>query len=238
MGTTATAIDRHPTPVPALDDVQLTELAKAGNEDAIRAIIKRHNQRLFRVARSVVRNDAEAEDVVQAGYVKAFTNLASFRGDAQLATWLTRIVLNEALGRVRSRRPMTGIEEIDVENNRPGGQIVMFPSSLTPLDPETEMSRGEVRHLLERAIDTLPPTFRSVFILRDVEGMSIEETALNLSIRPETVKTRLHRARKLMRVEVEKHLSVTFAGLFPFDGARCTSMADKVIARLKEMADE
>ncbi|HEY4200667.1 MAG TPA: RNA polymerase sigma factor [Devosiaceae bacterium] len=238
MVATAIATDRHRAQVLELDDVQLTELAKAGNEDAIRAIIKRHNQRLFRVARSIVRNDTEAEDVVQAGYVRAFTNLASFRGEAQLTTWLTRIVLNEALGRVRSRRVTTGIEEIDVENNRPGGQIVMFPSVLSVLDPETETSRAEVRILLERTIDKLPATFRAVFILRDVEGMSIEETADTLSIKPETVKTRLHRARKLMRIEVEKHLSGTFAGLFPFDGARCTGMADRVILRLRELADE
>lgn len=216
----------------ALDDIALVDLARDNNELAIRTIIRRHNQRLFRAARSIVRNDGDAEDVVQASYVKAFTHLDSFRGDAQLSTWLTRIALNEALGRLRRQRPTTGIEQIDIESSRNGGQVIAFPSMQAPIDPETEMSRMEVRQILEQAVDDLPDAFRAVFVLRDVEGMSIEETAAHLSIKPETVKTRLHRARRLLRVAIEQQLSGAFAALFPFDGARCVSMADRVLRQL------
>lgn len=215
-----------------LDDEALVELARDRNGLAIRIIIRRHNQRLFRAARAIMRSDSDAEDVVQAGYVKAFTHLDSFRGDAQLSTWLTRIVLNEALGRLRGKRPTVGIEQIDIESSRGGGQVILFPTNAPPSDPETEMSRMEVRKILERAVDELPAPFRAVFVLRDIEGMSIEETASQLDIKPETVKTRLHRARRLLRGAIEAQMSGAFASLFPFDGAQCVSMADKVLAEL------
>ncbi|HTM76798.1 MAG TPA: RNA polymerase sigma factor [Devosia sp.] len=216
-----------------LDDAVLVDLARHKNELAVRTIVRRHNQRLFRAARSITRNDGDAEDVVQASYVKAFTHLDSFRGDAQLSTWLTRIALNEALGRARRQRPTTGIEQIDIESSRSGGQVILFPTVQAPIDPETEMSRMEVRQLLERAVDELPTAFRAVFVLRDVEGMSIEEAASHLGIKPETVKTRLHRARRLLRAAIEAQMSDAFTALFPFDGARCVSMADRVVAQLR-----
>lgn len=216
-----------------LDDAALLDLARHKNEFAVRIIVQRHNQRLFRAARAITRNDGDAEDVVQASYVKAFTHLDSFRGEAQLSTWLTRIALNEALGRARRKRPTTGIEQIDIANKNPGGTIIAFPSIQAPLDPETEMSRMEVRQLLERAVDELPTAFRTVFVLRDIEGMSTEETAQQLAIKPETVKTRLHRARRLLRAAIETQMSGAFATLFPFDGARCVHMADRVLAQLK-----
>ena len=215
-----------------LDDMALVDLARHRNELAIRTIVRRHNQRLFRAARAILRNDGDAEDVVQASYVKAFTHLESFRGEAQLSTWLTRIALNEALGRVRRQRPTTGIEQIDIESQRGGAQVIAFPTIQTPLDPETEMSRMEVRHLLEHAVEELPTLFRAVFVLRDIEGLSIEETALQLALKPETVKTRLHRARRLLRTAIEAQMSGAFASLFPFDGARCVGMADRVLAQL------
>ena len=216
-----------------LDDMALVELARHRNELAIRTIVRRHNQRLFRAARAILRNDGDAEDVVQASYVKAFTHLDSFRGEAQLSTWLTRIALNEALGRVRRQRPTTGVEQIDIESQRGGAQVIAFPTIQTPLDPETEMSRMEVRHLLEHAVDELPALFRAVFVLRDIEGLSIEETALQLALKPETVKTRSHRARRLLRTAIEAQMSGAFASLFPFDGARCVGMADRVLAQLR-----
>ena len=216
-----------------LDDDALVALARCRNELAIRIIIRRHNQRLFRAARAIVRNDGDAEDIVQASYVKAFTHLDSFRGEAELSTWLTRIVLNEALGRQRRKRPTTGIEQIDIESARGGGQVIAFRSIQATLDPETEMARMEVRQLLERAVDDLPTPFRAVFVLRDVEGMSIEETAAHLGIRPETVKTRMHRARRLLRAAIETQMDGAFATLFPFDGARCVGMADRVLAQLR-----
>ncbi|MBY5812544.1 RNA polymerase sigma factor [Rhizobium leguminosarum] len=224
---------RHRPQISILSDADLVPLAKMGDEPAIRTIVQRHNQRLFRTARAIIRNDAEAEDVVQAAYVKAFTNLATFRGDAQLSTWLTRITLNEALGRVRARKNTTGLGEIDMQTMAPGGEVLQFPSSLSATDPETELSRSQARHLLENAVDELPDDFRAVFVLRDIEGMSTDEAASYLGIRPETAKTRLHRARKMMRQSIEKQLSGAFSALFPFDGARCAFMADRVIAALR-----
>ena len=146
-----------------LDDGALVELARQRHEAAIRALIQRHNQRLFRAARAILRSDSEAEDAVQASYVKAFTHLDGFRGDAAFATWLTRIALNEALGRIRAQRPTTGIEHIEAQQASGGGEIVLFPMSPT-VDPEAEMARHEIRVLLERAVDELPPAFRAVFV--------------------------------------------------------------------------
>ncbi|MBY4627931.1 RNA polymerase sigma factor [Rhizobium croatiense] len=224
--------------ISALSDADLVPLAKMGDEPAIRILVQRHNQRLFRTARAIIRNDAEAEDVVQAAYIKAFTGLAAFRGNAQLSTWLTRIAVNEALGRVRRRKNTAGLEEIDMQTTSPGGEILQFPSSLSATDPEAELSRSQARHLLENAVDELPDDFRAIFVLRDVEGMSTDEAAAHLGIRPETAKTRLHRARKMMRQSIEKRLSGAFSALFPFDGARCAFMADRVVAALRHEKSE
>ncbi|CAN7693784.1 RNA polymerase sigma factor [Aminobacter sp. LjRoot7] len=214
-------------------DEELVALARQGGENAIRALIKRNNQRLFRVARAVTRDDAEAEDVVQEAYVRAFTRLDSFKGDALFSTWLTKIALNEAITRIRKRRPVAELEELDIAAAANGGQVIMFPTSLTPPGADAELGRWQVRALLEQAIDELPAAFRIVFILRDVEEMSIDETAVQLAIKPETVKTRLFRARKLMRAAIEKRLSSGFAELFPFNGWRCERMADRVVERLR-----
>ena len=213
-----------------LSDPELVGLALAGDEAAVRTLVRRHNRRLFRVARGVVRDDAEAEDVVQEAYVRAFTNLSSFRGEAGFATWLTRIALNEALGRLRRRRPRADVAEI--ENVGPDDpRIVAFPAQ-PPATPEVEAGRAQVRGLLEQLIDGLPPFLRLVVILRDVEGMNTEETAVHLGIRPETVKTRLHRGRRLLRAAVIERLAGGFGDLYPFDGARCAGMAGRVLARL------
>ena len=226
------AMLRQQTELKGFSDEDLVDLARQGGENAVRALIKRNNQRLFRVARAVVRNDGEAEDIVQETYVRAFTNLETFRGDSRFATWLTRIALNEALGRMRRRRPVAELSELDAAISG-GGSVIMFPTSLTMPGADSELARGQVRDFLEKAVDELPEGFRLVFILRDIEEMSTEETANQLSLKPETVKTRLHRARNLMRKTIEKRLSATFSELFPFDGARCERMADQVIDRLR-----
>jgi RNA polymerase sigma-70 factor (ECF subfamily) len=216
-----------------LTEEALVAGARQRNEGAVREIVRRYNQRLFRVARAIVRNDADAEDVVQAGYVRAFTQLATFRAEARFGTWLTRIVLNEALGRIRRRRPTTGLEQVEIEQGA-SAQIIQFPVLQDQPDPETAMSRSEVRELLEQAVDQLPDGFRAVFVLRDVEGLSAEETAAQLAIRPETVNTRLFRARRLLRATIEERLNMAFSSLFPFDGERCVHMADRVIGALRK----
>jgi RNA polymerase sigma-70 factor, ECF subfamily len=218
-----------------LSDEELVDLARQGGENAIRLLVKRNNRRLFRVARAVVRDDAEAEDIVQETYVSAFTKLDSFRGNSRFSTWLTRIALNEALGRAPKRRPSAELAELDISDGVNGGSVIMFPTSLKPPGADAELARKQVRDLLERAVDELPDRFRLVFILRDIEEMSTEDTASQLSLKPETVKTRLHRARRLMRLAVEKQVSATFSELFPFDGARCERMADRVIDRLRSV---
>jgi RNA polymerase sigma-70 factor (ECF subfamily) len=217
-----------------LSDAELVELARQGGENAIRTLIERNNQRLFRAARSVLRNDSEAEDVVQETYVKAFTVLKSFRGEASFSTWLTRITLNEAVSRLRRRRKNSDLEALDQAVSADAGLVSLFPLSLVPLPADTEAARSEMRQMLETAIDGLPEGFRTVFVLRDVEGLSTEETADHLALKPETVKTRLHRARRMLRAVLEEELRGSFAELYPFDGARCVHMADRVIAKLKQ----
>ena len=223
----------HEPDLVTLPDNDLVAFAREGHESAVRILIQRHNQRLFRTARAIIRNDAEAEDVVQAAYVRAFTHLKDFRGEAQLGTWLTRIALNEALSRMRRLRELSGLEDFEMRISSSGGQVLPFPSAQAASDPETELSRNQARHLLEAAVDELPDDFRAIFVLRDIEGMSTEEAASHLGIRPETAKTRLHRARRMMRLSIEKQLSGAFRALFPFDGARCASMGDRVIAALR-----
>ena len=209
---------------------ELLARARRREEAAVRAIIRDNNRRLFRLARSIVRDDSEAEDVVQEGYVRAFTRLGEFRGESSLSTWLTRIVINEALGRLRRRRPSVEWESIEAIGGTEA-QIIPFPSSQP--DPERAMAQREIHHLLERAIDALPEPFRVVLVARLVEEMSIEETAELLDLRPETVKTRLHRARRLLRDDLERQVGPMLTDVFPFDGARCERVADAVIARLR-----
>jgi len=216
----------------SLGDMALVELAKSGDEMAVRLLVQRHNQRLFRVARGVVHDDAEAEDIVQETYVKAFMALARFRGDSSLATWLTRIALNGARERLRRRKPSVELSEI--EEGRAGGigELIMFPTPNSGANPESESGRAELRRLLEQAVEDLPEMFRLVFVLRDVEGCTVAETAELLAIRPATVKTRLHRARRMLRKKLESRVSPTFTSLYPFAGRRCAGMADRVVEAL------
>jgi RNA polymerase sigma-70 factor, ECF subfamily len=216
----------------ALDDLKLVELARQRNGDAFRLIMQRNNQRLYRVARAVVANDSEAEDVVQQAYVNAFASLANYRGEASLATWLTRIALNEGLARLRRQRPMAGLEVLDAAPASKSN-IIPFPLMNDAVDPERAAAQRQIRHLIERAIDDLPEIFRVVFVMRDVEGLSIEETAEFLHIEPPTVKTRLHRARQQLRRALDEQLASTLTDAFPFQGARCQQTADAVLRRLQ-----
>lgn len=200
------------------------------NEAAIRAIMQQNNRRLFRVARGILRNDAEAEDVVQETYVRAFTRLESFRGESSFATWLTRIAMNEALGRTRRQRPHVKLS--DLKSGVLEAQIIQFPQSSNPSDPEKTMAQREIQNVVERAVDELPEAFRVVFITRVIEGMSVEETAELLQLKSETVKTRLHRARTLLRNNVEKQIGPVVMEAFPFAGRRCERLTQTVLQRL------
>ena len=216
----------------AMTEVELVAHMRLGFRAAFRTIMQRYNQRLFRVARGIVSDDAEAEDIVQETYVRAFAAFATFRGDASLLTWLTRIAINEARGRLRRRRRQTvGIDQVDIAQVT-GALVVSFPGGQPMTNPEAEAARTEIRHLIEQAIDTLPEAFRLVFILRDVQDCSIEETADLLNIRPETVKTRLHRARHRMRDALEDTLASAMQDTFPFLGTRCERITETVLGRL------
>ncbi len=212
-------------------EAELVERARRGDEMAFRLITERHNRRLYRIARTILQNDAEAEDAVQESYLRAFAALPGFRGLASLSTWLTRITINEALGRKRKQRPTIGLEEMDAIQQSTA-QVVPFPNMNSDTDPERSAAQREIRRLLEHAIDALPESFRVVFVMLDVEEMSIEETATFLGIRPETVKTRLHRARRLLRRSLDEHVASTLKGAFPFAGARCASITEAVLSRL------
>jgi RNA polymerase sigma-70 factor (ECF subfamily) len=190
-----------------------------------------HNRRLYRVARSIVRDSPEAEDVLQEAYLHAFQSLAGFRGNASLATWLTRIVLNEALQRVRRH---TDLPASQIEPpNQSASHVIPFPINGTPAaDPERAMAQRQLCQLVERAIDELPQDFRTVLVTRVVEGMSVDETAALLGIRPETVRSRLHRARSTLRVTLADHIGPLFSDVFPFDGQRCERITNGVVMRL------
>jgi RNA polymerase sigma-70 factor (ECF subfamily) len=211
-------------------DGHLVDLARRGDEMAVRALIRRYNRRLYRVARAVLRDDAEAEDVVQEAHVSAFSSLDRFRGDAAFGTWITRIALNAALGRKRRQRPTVGLENVEHESEA-SARIVAFPSA--QFNPEQAMARSQARELLQQVVEELPDAFRLVFVLRDIEGFSVEETAAQLGVKPATVKTRLHRARRLMRTGLADHAAATLPDLFPFAGSRCERMADRVVAALQ-----
>jgi len=215
----------------ALGERELVQLAQAGVSSAFRAIIQRNNRRLFRVARSILKDDSEAEDVVQEVYARALEHISEFRGDSTLATWLTRIAINEAQGRLRRQRPAVDLAMIDSEE-KGMSEVISFPLASPDADPERVAAQREVRRLMEQAIDELPDGFRVVFVMRVVEEMSIEETASFLGLREETVKTRLHRARNLLRRALDEQLAPALKDSFPFDGARCARIADVVLKRL------
>jgi RNA polymerase sigma-70 factor, ECF subfamily len=212
------------------DDVELARRALACDAGAFRAIMQKHNRRLYRIARGILRNNAEAEDAVQDAYVSAFTHLASYRAESTLATWLSRIVMNEALGRLRRRRPTVDLAAL--ESVRSDAEIIQFPLSTPSDDPERTMAQRQILQLVEQATDNLPEVFRLVFVTRVIEGMSVEETAELLGIKPETVKTRLHRARQLVRDQLDKQIGPVLMDAFPFAGRRCERLTECVMARL------
>lgn len=219
-----------PQIAPAAADLELVRRALSRDEAAVRTIIKANNRRLYRLARGILRNDNEAEDVVQETYVLAFTHLAEFRGDSSLSTWMSRIAMNEALGRLRRQRP--GVELSSLPPGTLEAQIIQFPLLSATDDPERTMAQREIQHVVEAAIDELPEPFRMVFITRVVEGMNVEETADILGLKPETVKTRLFRARTMLRDNVEKKIGPVVMEAFPFAGHRCDRLTEAVLKRL------
>lgn len=215
----------------ALSDQDLAELARQGEREAFRQIMQRYNRRIYRVARAILKDESDAEDVVQETYLRAFIGLEGFRRDSTLATWLTRIAVNEALGRLRRIKPSVDLSVLDRPEERSRMSVVAFPSR-SGIDPEQASAESDVRRVLERAVDELPEHFRVVFVMRDVEEMSVEETAAQLGLRPETVRTRLHRARAQLRAALRDQITSALTDTFPFAGERCARLTEVVLGRL------
>ena len=218
---------------PALPDRDLVERVRAGDVAAFELIMRRHNRRLFRLARSILRNSAEAEDVVQETYVRAYARLGEFVGPNGFPAWLGRIAVNEALGRVRGWGRVVSLDDY-VSGPDGDAEVRLIETMRTPYpDPERLAGNGELRHLLEGAIDALPDDFRTVFVLRAVEGLSVAETAEMLSIPPETVKTRFHRARHRLQDTLGARFDALMPATFEFGGERCDRIVAAVLARLR-----
>lgn len=222
-------------PSDSMTDAALAARAAAGDDAAFERIMRRHNRLLFRTARSILKSDAEAEDALQEAYLRAWRALGSFRSEARLSTWLVRIVINEALGRLRRR----------------GAQVLAFDATIDLAEvsledvmednpdhrPDRTAMRSELRGLMEGCIDALPEAFRTVFMLRAVEEMSVEEVSAALDLPEATVRTRFFRARGLLREGLARDIDHALADAFSFDGVRCDRIVATVMARLNDAAD-
>ncbi|HTE14190.1 MAG TPA: RNA polymerase sigma factor, partial [Burkholderiales bacterium] len=204
-----------------LPDAEIARRVAAGNEDAFHLLMRRHNQTLYRAARSILKDDADAEDAVQEAYLLAYRAMGRFRGEAKLSTWLVRIVVNEAIARLRKRSRRAEVIRLDgeTESGIEAGEMTM---NETPSEqPEQSALRAETRRLLEKKIDELPDAFRTVFVLRALEEMTVEEAAVVLGIPEATVRTRFFRARGLLRESLAREVDFAFEDAFAFDGVRC-----------------
>lgn len=208
-----------------ISDEEIVRRVCGGEIDFFEVLMRRYNQRLYRTARAITGDAAEAEDVMQDAYVRAFTHLKQFEGRAKFSTWLTRIAANEAAARVRRNRRFM---EIDAEKNE-ADMISTMP------DAEQNLLKQTVGKMLEAAIDQLPPNYRSVFMLRAVEGMTALETAESLDISDETVRVRLHRARAFLRKAIYAQTGAATAEAFRFAGSRCDGIVMKVFERLDKL---
>ncbi len=225
------APDTRP-PLPTVTDPEVRPAAVPAALRTFEALMRRNNRRLFRTARAILRNDAAAEDALQDAYVAAFRGLDRFRGEAELSTWLTRIVVNQALQALRK----SGRERVVVPIAGPEGdepdRIDAIPDASTQGTPEDAMLRSELRRLIERKIDALPADFRTVFVMREVEEMTVQETARCLELPEATVRTRLFRAKARLRESIATELEVAAQDVYAFDGARCDRIVTAVLLRI------
>jgi RNA polymerase sigma-70 factor (ECF subfamily) len=211
-----------------ISDEEVVRRVRAGETGLFEIVMRRYNQRLYRVARAILRDDAEAEDVTQQAYVNAYRHLDQFAGRALFSTWLTRIAVHEALARARRRGRFDEKESVDDRDAETMGGL----KSPAP-DPERQAFTGELRALIESAIEALPEHYRTVFVMRDVEGLSTAEAAECLDITEETAKTRLHRARVLLRNTLYERAGIESASAFSFQVPRC----DRVVAAVFEQIE-
>ena len=210
-----------------ISDDDVVSRVRAGETGLYEMLMRRYNQRLFRVIRSVVMNDDEAEDVLQEAWVRAYEHLDQFAGRASFSTWVTRIAFHEALARTRKNRRWTPLEN-------PEGEIMAEAErrQTTAETPEMQAERSQLGRMLQAAVDGLPETYRSVFVLREVEQLSTTETAECLELSEEAVKTRLHRSRALLRRDLESRLGPAISEAYAFLGARCDRIVMRVLERI------
>jgi RNA polymerase sigma-70 factor (ECF subfamily) len=213
----------------SLADEEVVQSVLAGDIAMFEILMRRHNQRLYRVARAILRDDAEAEDLIQDTYVRAYQHLNQFEGRAKFSTWLTRIAVNEALAR---KHRFSLHKELDPMSEQQGEKMDRFAS--TAPSPEQQASSSETLRILERAVAALPEIYRTVFVLRDVEDMDTGETANVLNISEENVKTRLHRARALLRKKLYAQAGSYAREAFSFQAARCDRVVKNVFLRIRE----
>lgn len=215
-----------------LSDAEIVQRIAAGERDAFEVLMRRFNRPLYRTARSIVKDDAEAEDVLQNAYMAAYWGIGKFRGESSLSTWLTRIVVNEAIALSRKANRRAEIIQLGAEPELEHGAAgTPMPDPIFE-PPEHATLRAETRRLIEKKIDALPDAFRTVFVLRALEEMSVEEVAACLGIPEATVRTRFFRARSLLREALLREIDCAFADAFAFDGARCDRIVAGVLARL------
>lgn len=212
-------------------DAELAMRAARGDTLAFQHIMRRHNRLLFRTGRSILQNDEETQDALQEAYLRAWRSLGSFRAEARLSTWLVRIVVNEALGRLRGRRSAQVIP-LDTASDAAEAQGETWMHADPDEQPERQAMRGEFRSLIETRIDALPDAFRTVFVLRAVEDMSIEEVAAALEIPEATVRSRFFRARGLLREALSREVDLAVGDAFSFAGQRCDDIVAHVMSAI------
>jgi RNA polymerase sigma-70 factor, ECF subfamily len=218
-----------------VSDGELVQRVAAHDHEAFRVLMKRHNQMLYRAARSILKNEAEAEDAVQEAYMQAYRAMGNFRGDSKVSTWLVRIVVNESITRLNKqarRAEVIRLDGDDLQQDQHSSEDSMNESS--PENPDRAAQRSEARRLLEAKIDELPDAFRTVFVLRAVEEMTVEEAAVALDIPEATVRTRFFRAKGLLRESLSREIDFAHGDAFSFAGERCDRIVAKVMARLAE----
>ena len=218
---------------PEIDDAELVRRVCARDPGAFELLMRRHNRRLYRVARAILRDGAEAEDALQDAYLAAYQSLDGFRGQASLATWLSRVVVNQCLARLRRQARRDNIVPMVAMADADEREAHAMPSQTTE-SPDSALLRSELRAVLERKLDALPESFRTVFVLRCVEELSVEETAEVLGVPEATVRTRLFRARGMLRESLAQDIDLAERDVFAFGGVHCDRVVASVLARLGE----
>ncbi|WP_116810094.1 RNA polymerase sigma factor [Steroidobacter cummioxidans] len=215
------------------DDISIARRVAGGDQVAFAGLMRRYNRRLYRLARAVLKDPTEADDVLQEVYLSAYQSLPQFRGDAALSTWLSRLVLNECSGRLRRNHRRQNVIPMVSSTNRPEVDSVAARESELP---DKAIGRAQIRDILEHKLDELPEPFRLVFVLRSVEELSVQDTALTLDIPEDTVRSRHFRARSLLREALAQEIDLAERDVFEFGGGRCDGVIARVLARLSEQS--